>query len=86
MADGRTAGVMIQVNETGPLHETRQAISQALLLGALRQDELIEAADAANVQLQTEISERTGSAKSTPRCWRTRLHTGSRTTCRSLPP
>lgn len=58
MADGRTAGVMIQVNETGPLHETRQAISQALLLGALRQDELIEAADAANVQLQAEIGER----------------------------
>jgi two-component sensor histidine kinase len=58
MAEGRTAGVMIQVNETGPLHETRQAISQALRLGALRQDELIEAADAANVQLQAEIKER----------------------------
>lgn len=58
MAEGRTAGVMIQVNETGPLHETRQAISQALLLGALRQDELIEAAGAENIQLQTEISER----------------------------
>ena len=58
MAEGRTAGVMIQVNETGPLHETRQAISQALLLGALRQDELIRAADLANVQLRTEISER----------------------------
>lgn len=56
-ADGRTAGVMIQVNETGALHETRQAISQALLLGALRQDELIEAADSANVQLQIGISE-----------------------------
>jgi two-component sensor histidine kinase len=58
MADGRTAGVLIQVNETGALHETRQAISQALLLGALRQDELIEAGDLANVRLQTEISER----------------------------
>jgi two-component sensor histidine kinase len=58
MADGRTAGVMIQVNETGPLHETRQAISQALLLGALRQHELVEAADSANVLLQTEVSER----------------------------
>jgi len=58
MADGRTAGVMIQVNETGPLHETRQAISQALLLGALRQHELIEAADLANLRLQTEVSER----------------------------
>lgn len=56
MADGRTAGVMIQVNETGPLHDTRRAISQALLLGALHQDELIEAADAANGLLQIEIS------------------------------
>ncbi|MDP3555634.1 PAS domain-containing sensor histidine kinase [Methylocystis sp.] len=56
MADGRTAGVMILVNETGPLHETRHAISQALLLGALRQDELIEATELANVQLRTEIS------------------------------
>ncbi len=57
-ADGRTAGVIIQVNETGPIHETRQAISQALLLGALRQDELIRAADLANARLQSEIRER----------------------------
>jgi two-component sensor histidine kinase len=58
MAEGRTAGVMIQVSETGPFHETRQAISQALLLGALRQDELIEAADEANARLHLEIDER----------------------------
>ncbi|MDI1366234.1 MAG: histidine kinase dimerization/phosphoacceptor domain -containing protein [bacterium] len=58
MAQGRTAGVIIQVNETGPIHETRQAISQALLLGALRQDELIDAANSASVQLHTEIRER----------------------------
>lgn len=58
MADDRTAGVMIQVNETGPLHETRQAISQALLLGALRQDELLETADSANIELQIDISQR----------------------------
>lgn len=58
MAEGRTAGVMIQVNETGPLHETRQAISQALLLGALRQHELVEAADLANDRLLAEIGER----------------------------
>ncbi len=57
-ADGRTAGVMIQVTETGPLHETRRAISQALLLGALRQDELIEATEAANAQMHIEINER----------------------------
>ncbi|MCW5713697.1 MAG: PAS domain-containing protein [Bauldia sp.] len=58
MADGCTAGVMIQVNETGPIHETRRAISLALLRGALRQDELIEAADLANAELRTEINER----------------------------
>ncbi|MCZ8097580.1 MAG: PAS domain-containing protein [Burkholderiales bacterium] len=58
MAEGRTAGVMIQVTETGPLHETRRAISQALLLGALRQDELIEATEAANAQMHIEINER----------------------------
>ncbi|WP_406855179.1 histidine kinase dimerization/phosphoacceptor domain -containing protein [Alsobacter sp. KACC 23698] len=57
-AEGQTAGVIIQVSETGPLHETRQAISQALLLGALHQDELIEAADSANARLQAEVSER----------------------------
>ena len=57
MADGRTVGVMIQINETGPVHDTRQAVSQALLLGALHRDELIAAAEAANVQLQTEINE-----------------------------
>lgn len=58
VADGRTAGVMIQVNETGPLHETRRAISEALLRGALHQDELIEAADAAILKLRTEVTER----------------------------
>ena len=31
---GPNTGVIIQVNETGPLLETRQAISQALLLEA----------------------------------------------------
>jgi PAS domain S-box-containing protein len=55
MAEGRPVGVIIQVNETGPIHETRQAISQALLIGALRQDEMIHAADAANERLTTEI-------------------------------
>jgi two-component sensor histidine kinase len=59
VVDGQTTGVMIQVNETGPLHEARQAISQALLIGALHQDELIEAADAANFRLQMEVLQRT---------------------------
>ena len=55
IAHGRTAGVMIKVNETGPLHETRHAISEALLLGALRQHDLVEAAASANLHLQTEV-------------------------------
>lgn len=55
----RTAGVMIQVNETGPLHAARQAISQALLIGALHQDEIIEAAEVANTRLRLEVLMRT---------------------------
>lgn len=59
VVEGQTVGVMIQVNETGLLHEARQAISQALLIGALHQDELIDAADAANSRLQMEVLRRT---------------------------
>lgn len=59
VVDDETVGVMIQVNETGPLHEARKAISQALLMGALHQDELIEAADAANFRLEMEVLQRT---------------------------
>lgn len=58
MADERTVGVMIQVTEPGPLYEKTLAVSEALLLGALEQHELAEAADSANVQLQKENAER----------------------------
>lgn len=51
-------GVMIQVNETMPFHEKIIAMNEALLLGSLRQHELTEAAEAANIQLQAEIAER----------------------------
>ncbi len=59
VVDGMTTGVMIQVNETGPLHEARQEVNQALLIGALHQDELIEATEAENDRLKTEILQRT---------------------------
>jgi PAS domain-containing protein len=38
--------------------EKMRAMNEALLLGSLRQHELIEASDALNVQLQREITER----------------------------
>jgi PAS domain S-box-containing protein len=58
MAHERTVGVMMQVNETPPLHEKALAISEALMLGALRQHERAAAANSSNIQLQTEIRER----------------------------
>jgi two-component sensor histidine kinase len=58
MADERAVGVMIQVTEATPLHETALAMNEALLLGSLRQHELAAAAGSSNVQLQTEIGER----------------------------
>jgi two-component sensor histidine kinase len=55
MTDGRTVGVTIQVIEAGSLHEKTLVMNEALLLGALRQHELTEAADSSNILLQTEI-------------------------------
>ena len=59
LIDKRPVGVMIQVTETGQLHERTLAMNEALMLGSLRQHELHEVADALNVQLQAEIAERT---------------------------
>jgi two-component sensor histidine kinase len=58
MADERTAGVVIQVIETAPLHEKTLAMNEALILGSLRQHELTAAADSSNVLLQTEVADR----------------------------
>ena len=58
LADKRPVGVMIQVTETAQLHEKTVAMNEALVLGSLRQHELTEAADALNVQLQSEVTER----------------------------
>jgi two-component sensor histidine kinase len=58
MADGRAAGIVIQVTETAPLNERTLEMNEALLLGALRQHELAQAADLANRQLQAEVEQR----------------------------
>jgi PAS domain S-box-containing protein len=58
LADERPVGVMIQVTETAQFHEKTLAMNEALVLGSLRQHELIEAAGSLNVQLQSEITER----------------------------
>jgi two-component sensor histidine kinase len=58
MFDGRAVGVVIQVTETAPPLERTLAMNEALLLGSLRQHELTEAADRANVRLQTEMTQR----------------------------
>jgi two-component sensor histidine kinase len=55
--DDHAVGVMIQVIETAPLYEKAVAMSEALMLGALRQHELTAAAHASNIDLQEEIGE-----------------------------
>ncbi len=52
--DGRVVGVLIQVTETTPFRRQVTAMNEALLIGSVRQHELAEAAEALNVQLQTE--------------------------------
>jgi len=51
-------GVMIQVTETAQVHETAVALNEALIVGSVRQHELVEAAEKANAQLLVEIGER----------------------------
>ncbi len=58
LAGERRVGVMIQVTETAQLHDKTLAMNEALVLGSVRQHELTEAADSANVKLTNEISER----------------------------
>jgi two-component sensor histidine kinase len=56
--DDRLPALMLQVNETAPLHDKTVAMNEALVLGALRQHELAEDATLTNIQLQREIAER----------------------------
>ena len=50
--------VMIQVSERTPLDSRVKAMNEALLVSAVRQHELTEAAEALNIKLQAEIKER----------------------------
>jgi two-component sensor histidine kinase len=61
--EDRTCGVVVQITETAPLHARAIAMNEALLLGSLRQHELIAAADEANVRLQEEIVHRAQSER-----------------------
>jgi PAS domain S-box-containing protein len=51
-------GIIVQVTGSRPAHERAVATNQALLLGALRQHELVEAMASMNTHLQTEIAQR----------------------------
>jgi two-component sensor histidine kinase len=58
MAGGQTAAVMIQVTEATLPDETMRAMNEALVLGSLRQHELTEIAERANIQLRLEVAHR----------------------------
>jgi signal transduction histidine kinase len=58
LADERLVGVIIQVTETAQFHGKTLAMNEALMLGAVRQHELAEAADRLNARLEQEITER----------------------------
>ena len=57
-AEGRSVGVVIQLTRSDEARRDVAAMNEALLIGALRQHELREASDAANLRLQTEFAER----------------------------
>lgn len=50
-----SAGIIVQVIEETSVHQVAIAMNEALMLGMIRQQELAEAADALNAQLQAEI-------------------------------
>jgi two-component sensor histidine kinase len=56
--NGCITDVVIQITETVPLHARTRAVNEALLLGSLRQHELVEIAEEANARLQEEIAQR----------------------------
>ncbi len=51
MSDDGPVGVMVLVTQTAQFHERAIAMNEALILGAVRQHELTEAADASNANL-----------------------------------
>jgi signal transduction histidine kinase len=54
----RPVGAIIQVIETTQFHEKTVALNEALIVGAVRQHELTEAAESSNSRLQGEITVR----------------------------
>lgn len=58
LADEPLVGVIIQVTETAKFHGKTVAMNEALMLGAVRQHELVEAGDRLNARLEQEITER----------------------------
>jgi PAS domain S-box-containing protein len=58
VADERVEGVIIQVTETTKLHNQTVAMNEALMIGSVRQHELVEAAAHLNAKLEREIGER----------------------------
>ena len=58
MADGNPIGVMIHVTETARFHDMAVAMNEALVLGSVRQSELIDAAEELNEKMRAEIQER----------------------------
>jgi signal transduction histidine kinase len=67
LTDELLVGVMIQVTETAEVHGKTVAMNEALLLGAVRQHELTEAADLLNAQLHREIIARKQTAETLAR-------------------
>lgn len=55
---GDPVGVVLQITETAPLHESAAVLNEALLLSAVHQHELMEEADSLNSKLIAEIAER----------------------------
>jgi PAS domain S-box-containing protein len=58
IADENPIGVMIHVTETARFHDMAVAMNEALVLGSVRQSELIDAAEELNEKMREEIQER----------------------------
>jgi PAS domain S-box-containing protein len=58
MTQEHLVGVLIQVTETAKVHEDTVTMNEALLLGSVRQHELVETMEKLNAQLREEIAER----------------------------
>jgi PAS domain S-box-containing protein len=71
-ADERRVGIMLQVTETTKFHQRSAEMSEALMIGSVRQHELAEALEEAHAQLQldaglleTTVAERTAKLRDT---------------------